>query len=757
MKNKPISQTLFAVAIFIPLVLLISEGLEIGRIQKIGGVLSGLLIFLGILFSFFGQELEVYSKLEEYYSRSKIWIETYLYPTFVFIWPYIFFWELVIPTPFSKTIQNDFIPWYFTYKNYLIAHLSQFKIPLWAASEASGFPFYSSPLTQTFYFLNIPYAVFGRLRNGISILSYQVFTITGISIFALGLYFLLKEFKITKFSSLVVSFIIPISFKLIETARFPNAVHAAAWYPWILWILVKLSFTKTFKDALIKSLFLIFASINTITAGYPYFVYYLIFLVPPYLLIISIPQFRKQLFFDSRPIKWIIFLGSLLGSGITSLVLLYPYLREMQGLLGQTTNRAGKQLIWSSGRWSATFKDFVGSLLFPPAATSEGWIYFGIFCLLIILFFIISGLIRNNTRDLLFSRSLSIFILIWIIFIVYLSCDGNISPTNKLWVFLWNNLPGFSSLRVWARINIILLPIISILLGYSIQYFEHFLKNKDYLKKSLVEIVLMILIAVGILIYQYHNLAETNLSKYWEWIDGGNPYIFLSLSITSCLLFFGLIFSLMRTPSVKLSPVPLYLFLILFTIFDARGGRISNWIWIVDAKAKELTHTYKLDPDQIYSDGFESPRIQKGLPIPLNGEYNTLASRESWHYQRYVDFLNDTDNQSTARNQLLGINDGTRIFFTKDIDHVLIEDFIKDFNIYKNDVVIEVLEFSGDKIKIQIDTPYNGYLSYIDNWDPDWRVNLNGEQSTIELLFGTFKSVKIPAGNQIVEFSIPTI
>ena len=115
-------------------------------------------------------------------------------------------------------------------------------------------------------------------------------------------------------------------------------------------------------------------------------------------------------------------------------------------------------------------------------------------------------------------------------------------------------------------------------LDMSIQYFEQFLKNKEYLNKSLVEIVLMILIAVGILIYQYHNLAETNLSKYWEWIDGGNPYIFLSLSITSCLLFFGLIFSLIRTPSVMLSPVPLYLFLILFTIFDARGGRISNWI-----------------------------------------------------------------------------------------------------------------------------------------------------------------------------------
>ncbi len=46
-----------------------------------------------------------------------------------------------------------------------------------------------------------------------------------------------------------------------------------------------------------------------------------------------------------------------------------------------------------------------------------------------------------------------------------------------------------------------------------------------------------------------------------------------------------------------------------------------------------------------------------------------------------------------------------------------------------------------------------GYLSFIDNWDPDWKAWVDGQPVEIELLFGTFKSVRLTPGKHKVRFS----
>lgn len=750
MKNKPISQSIIAIALLLILILFISEYPGQGRIRVLGLSISALVIAAGVLMAtLFKDQITPIKKLEKLL-RNKSRLLNTSYPVLTFLWPFIIYWQLVIPSPLSKTIQNDFIYWYFTYKNYLIASLSHFKIPLWSAAEAGGFPFYSSPLTQTFYPLNLPYALYGYIQGGISILSYQIFTIAGISLFAVGLYFLLCEFKISRFSSFLVSILIPISFRLIETSRFPNAVHTAAWFPWILLIITKLSNTRSIKRAFLSSLSLFLVSIFTVTAGYPYFVYYLIFLIPPYLIILCLPSFRKQLFPDYRTIDWKLFLGSLASTGLISLLALLPYLIKMKQLLGQTTNRAGNELVWVAGRWSSTFFDFIGSVIFPPAANSEGWIYFGIIGLLVIFLFLLASLTRNNTRDYLFSRSLTTFFIIWIVFIVYLSCDGNETPSNILWVLLWKYFPGFSSLRVWARINIILLPLISILLAFALQYFNALLKSKTNLENSSPELILVAAVAAGIILFQSQLLRSDTQSIYWSWMDGGNPANFLYLSLISILILFGLfLYARLTSNPGPYHFIPAFILLILFSIFDAQGGQMSQWIWSGDARAKDLTHIY-----QPYSanEAFTKPRVSSGIPIPLDGEFNVDANRVSWHYQRYVNFLDRTDDQIEHREKLLGLTDGTRLFFTERIDYGRIEDFISDSDKYKKDIKIDVLEFTGDSLLVRVETPVSGNLSYIDNWDPDWHAYINSTETQIHLLFGTFKSIQIPPGEQIIKF-----
>jgi hypothetical protein len=63
-----------------------------------------------------------------------------------------------------------------------------------------------------------------------------------------------------------------------------------------------------------------------------------------------------------------------------------------------------------------------------------------------------------------------------------------------------------------------------------------------------------------------------------------------------------------------------------------------------------------------------------------------------------------------------------------------------------------LVSYTGDELQWDIQTPTAGYLNFIDNWDPDWKVSVDGEPAEIELLFGTFKSVRLAPGQHGVRF-----
>jgi D-arabinose 1-dehydrogenase-like Zn-dependent alcohol dehydrogenase len=44
---------------------------------------------------------------------------------------------------------------------------------------------------------------------------------------------------------------------------------------------------------------------------------------------------------------------------------------------------------------------------------------------------------------------------------------------------------------------------------------------------------------------------------------------------------------------------------------------------------------------------------------------------------------------------------------------------------------------------LRIDAPTAGYVSYIDNWDPDWRATVDRQPVAVEQVLGTFKAVAI--------------
>ena len=58
----------------------------------------------------------------------------------------------------------------------------------------------------------------------------------------------------------------------------------------------------------------------------------------------------------------------------------------------------------------------------------------------------------------------------------------------------------------------------------------------------------------------------------------------------------------------------------------------------------------------------------------------------------------------------------------------------------------------GNNLKIIIETQKGGWLSFIDNWHPNWKVIINNKQYPVYKLFNAYKVVYISPGISIVEF-----
>ncbi len=168
----------------------------------------------------------------------------------VFLWPIVYLIEFVVPLNGAySVIGMDFPILYYSYKLYLLASLADWQIPWWSPAEAAGFPFYSNPFAQMFYPFNLPLLLVYKIFGGYTNLDHQVYTVLGISIFASGLYAWLRQLPISRRAVLVAVLIMSVSFRMTEIIRFPNALHTAAWQPWILFAITRILQSKSNREA----------------------------------------------------------------------------------------------------------------------------------------------------------------------------------------------------------------------------------------------------------------------------------------------------------------------------------------------------------------------------------------------------------------------------------------------------------------------------------------------------------------------------
>ncbi|MHC4543124.1 MAG: hypothetical protein ACYSYL_01190 [Planctomycetota bacterium] len=685
----------------------------------------------------------------------------YLLPLAVFCWPFLYLYRHVFPINGQyAAIGNDFILLYYKYKVYLLACLADFHFPLWSPAEGAGYPFYTNPFTQAFYPFNLLLVAWYKILGGYNPLDHQVFTVLGISIFALGLFMWLRLINSNLRAIIFGVLIMSVSFKVTEMIRFPNAVHTAAWYPWILYALTRILLSKSLKDAVVGGVLLAFFLICLLTGGYPYYIYYGLFLFPPYLLVFLLQPLRQRLF-EPCTINWKRAFATFILSGGVTLVICTPYIIGIKRLMAETAFRAGKDFAYSTEH-VFDFEDTLGSLVYPPAASAEGWYFFSITGLLVILLYMLTrkkvnleseG--RNGGKETLTPRHpcdlwVKLFFIIWICVITYISYGRH----SYLFKLLWKFMPGFSSLRVWGRLNIILVPILAWLLSISYASFESVLsvkktpvlKKRSYLLAPIVVLTAIYTCILCVQIYFYHNNINDRL---WNIFFKHLSPQRLQFIVYGAAAFaaFCLIVLLSKWVSFKSNRALTVMLAVLVLVATVEMRHVGARVW---TQQREIYGERKhFDVVKLNEASFNYRRTDRKDTIGLpNFSVGVLLN---WYFGRYNGFLKETEGELEARRALLGIQDGRKVFFSKSIKHSTVRSFLLDASGFQRPG--QLLSYTGDELRWEIDAPVEGYLSFIDNWDRNWKVFIDDKVADIELLFGTFKSVRLAPGHHRVRFN----
>jgi hypothetical protein len=680
----------------------------------------------------------------------------------VVLWPFIYFYRFVIPNhSFSLQTGNDFVPIYYKSKVYLLAWLAQGHFPLWSPSEGSGFPFYSNPFAQAFYPLNLPLVLFYRVLDGYSVSDHQIFTILGLSIFALGLYLWLSELVSSKRAVLLAVLLISVCFKLAEIIRFPNAIHTAAWMPWLMYG-VTLAIWKERRPWAAVVLFI--SGIMILTAGYPYYAYYCLFLVPPYICLLLVPRTRMLVSSKEMPsivayrnaLSWI--LAPLLGAALVCA----PYLWHIKLLMDRVTDRAGGDYSFSTSHLFG-FIDTIGSLLFPPAANYEGWYYFSMLGFFLIVLFVAGCFLEKKTRRQ--ERNFVVLMLVWFLVISYISYGKQ----SYLFSFLWQYMPGFSSLRVWGRFSIVLLPIIALLIARSYEYLEFLLldghrsgERGPVLEKLLSVLVFtsLVVVVAQVFMIQFSVFTARWTISFRHFL--GKEYWFVAATVLTTVTLGGVMFwSLRRGLS---SPRLLALFFVI--LFASAVADLRPLGAIQRAKPADSNTSRRLQVDvgkNMYL-SFSTPRRNQLGYVSLTPIFS-VGLGGNWFFHDYVVFHQRVfsgirsgpvinPKELIPFRELMGMDNAQRFFLSKSLDHKSIKSFVQDALSTQQKLQPKVIvkEYNGDRLRVVALLPKAAYFSFIDNWSPGWRAMVNGSEVEMKKLFGTFKSLHLPKGKSRVLF-----
>jgi hypothetical protein len=690
-----------------------------------------------------------------------------LFVSLIIFWPFVFLWPYVLGL---ISVGNDFSVLYYSYKLSYVAFLTEGHVPLWASTEAAGFPFFSNPFVAATYPLNALYLLHYRIFGGLTRWDYTLYTIMGLSIYGVGFFLWLRTLSIGSSIALAAALIVVMSLKLTEILRFPNALHSAAWMPWLL---LGITLASGRKRLIAGSMMFGIASLMLLTAGYPYYIVYAVFLVAPYLLAVLFARTRLPILGctpddPTGPVRLVLWIGT---SFFFAAALAYPWLSQVQNLMAQTVDRATPNFSFAT-HLSFSFTDTVGSWIFPPAALMEGWYYFGMAPALLIFIHLLSLVSHGRRRD----RQLLLLVLPWLAFVIYFTWGRD----SAVFTWVWQHTPVVNQMRAWSRMNVILVPVIGLLLALALSTYLRVLETQTKEDASEPVIFLLPVVICVIVTVQGYMLHNRVFSPYWElYFKTG-----VSTGLDTALLPWSMLRNFDERYFVAMTVIAggVLVGMLLLSRRTRCFSRAVSLTAIVTVSAIDLfplsslqwhyppveEHRMRISITGLLKEGFSQPRLMTAGTVDPTEMRQYVGLLENWGFVRHATFylkffdLNGTPLPTTtpeevvAAKRLYGADArAQRLFFSKRIDYTTPVKFMADVDEAAStaEPAVDILAYDGETLTVTARANRPGWLSFIDNWDPNWTATLNGQQVQIALLFGSYKAVEIPAGVSNVVFS----
>ncbi len=691
--------------------------------------------------------------------------KSFIVYSLLFIWPFIYFFPM---TNELIVIGNDFDLIYFSYKKYIFEFFQEGRIPFWSPVEGAGFSLIYNPFAQFFYLPSWILYLISSIKGTFSLYGYMIYTILGISIYLFGQFLWLKSFKyFSKKNIFLITLIVPTILIFSNFLRFPNAIHTICWLPYLL---LGINYSL-FKNNIIKSSLLIFFSTLLIyTAGYPYFVIYIFVFTCFYtLFVLSLVDLNFK--------KIINFILKISVPSLISFLISLPWLYGVAKTLEIAQDRNLHDYNYATSH-SFNLLDIIGSWFYPIVSNTEGRYYFGIILSFLIIRYLFYFLLNFRKID-VFEKKLFIFILISFLFISTIAS----SKDSHLFNLLWNQIEFIQNMRSWPRINILLVPIISLLGLLSLKLFFAEIKNIS-LQQIKIKRLLFFSNSILIIIFCFQLWFYLNniVDPYWntwhekrfifakdylnfplnEMVMFGDGRINLIATITTFLMI-NLVYFLSR--NINLFYLKnIVLFFILLNVVSEQFLN-SNFQWsLKEWKTKDTKLEY-LAMDNL-NKNFNSPRSTNKVygnnyfrdnTFSINNFLNwgnKFHNEIFWNYFTKNGELKKLTNREIENiYEFYALNSNNKkIFFSNNINFKNPINFIdhsKDFEI-KNNINYEIIDFDNNFITIKFISDGEGWINYIDNYDSFWTARINGDLVAIEKLMNTYKSIKYLPGNNIL-------
>ena len=174
---------------------------------------------------------------------------------------------------------------------------------------------------------------------------------------------------------------------------------------------------------------------------------------------------------------------------------------------------------------------------------------------------------------------------------------------------------------------------------------------------------------------------------------------------------------------------------------------LSNIQWSLPGSSWSIKYTNEKDIVKNLNESFDKPssvnkvygneyyKRNKTYSVNYieNYGYNSHASIfDNYLNRKGIPLENITNEEIEDFKIFFGANekgDVKRVFFTKSIDYSNLHDFLTEHKNNEGSKIQIIRKFySGNALELEVLTNYSGYITFVDNYDPNWCVKVNNSK-----------------------------